>query len=63
MSSITEQIWRLLKAGVKLEWNESEEAAFSKYLAFFNRAWDTEVHTDASPFGLSGVLLRIKATD
>ena len=67
MQSITEPLRHLTRASVKWRWTEVEQEAFDKLkhsisencFAYFDKTWDTEVHVDASPVGLSAVLVQV----
>ena len=67
MQSITEPLRHLTRASVKWRWTEVEQQAFDKLkhsisencFAYFDKTWDTEVHVDASPVGLSAVLVQV----
>ena len=66
-SSKTAPLRSLLKKGVKFTWGKQQENSFEELkknlisdqiLGFFNPNSDTELVTDASDFGLGGVLLQ-----
>lgn len=71
LCSAIEPLWRLIKKDAKWEWNTEHDEALkkvkqaitSKYIAFFNKRWNTELVVDASPVGLGAVLQQRTPTD
>lgn len=71
-ATIALPLTNLLKKNVSWKWGKSEQGAFDKLrdtlmqqpiLAIFNPGAHTEVHTDASAFGVAGILLQKQADD
>lgn len=62
--STTETLWCLTKKNAKWEWTDEHDTALNKlkqtisnkFMAYFNKEWDTELIVDASPVGLGVVL-------
>jgi hypothetical protein len=71
LCSTTEPLWRLTKKDTKWEWAKEHDEALekvkqaitSKYMAFFDKKWNTEQVVDASPVGLGAVLQQKALTD
>ena len=66
-SSLTEPLRQLTKHDIKFEWTESQEKAFiklkdvlssDKVMTYFDPKKNTELWVDASPVGVSGILLQ-----
>lgn len=66
-SAIAKPLTRLLKKDARWTWGEEEENAFSllknelikrPVLSFYNPAYETQLHTDASKIGVAGILLQ-----
>jgi hypothetical protein len=63
---ILEPLRALTRAGSTWRWTEVEQQAFmqlkeaisTKCMAYFNTEWNTEVHVDAGPAGVGGVLVQ-----
>ena len=66
-SMVAEPLWQLTRAGTPWYWGDVEQKAFeaveAKPMSYFNPAWNTEVETDASPYGLAVVLIQRNPTD
>ena len=66
-STITEPLRRLTKQDQLFEWNSEQENAFSllkdslvsdKVMTYFDPGKSTELCVDASPVGVSGILIQ-----
>lgn len=71
-SIIAKPLTHLLKRDVKFVWSEDQENAFQNLkatltkrpiLAYYNPAYETQLHTDASKIGVAGILLQRKNKD
>ncbi len=64
-------LWKLVNSNVPWSWNDREQQAFDKVkesltsraMAYFNKAWNTELEVDASPEGLGAVLMQFNPND
>ena len=68
---VADPLWRLTRTGTPWYWGDVEQKAFEDYkraveakpMSYFNPAWNTEVETDATPYGLAAVLIQRNLTD
>ena len=64
-------LWGLTSKSKQFEWKEEHNNAFNnirngiknKCLAYYNKDWSTELHVDASPFGIAAVLVQVNPRD
>ena len=67
ISTIIDALWPLTNKNALWHWGDVEQKALDdlkaaltgEALAYFNKEWLTEVHTDASPVGLSSILIQV----
>ena len=71
ISTIVDVLWPLTGKKAEWRWTEVEQKALDELkaaltgeaLAYFSTSWRTEVHTDASPVGLSSILIQVNPLD
>ena len=71
LQTITEPFKHLMKKGATWKLTDKEEDAFKKlkasisenFMAYFDKTWLTEVIVDASPVGLSAILIQVNPND
>jgi hypothetical protein len=64
-------LWGLTARNKQFNWNDEHEKAFNnirngirkKCLAYYQKDWNTELHVDASPFGIAAVLVQVNPRD
>ena len=71
-ATLTHDLRELVKNEVKWQWSENHQRAFdtlkkalasTPVLQYFNPALQTELHVDASPVGLCGILMQVEDGD
>ena len=70
LATLTKPLWKLTHAKTHWMWNDENQKIFDTVKSFlidtvgyFNIKWITNVHSDASPVGLSGVLTQQNPKD